>query len=702
MRWLSKGGKSALGIVSASLNFLFIIPLLLLNAQSLRPPLKAFKIKTAPAYQKLLVLDFNKDGKDDFLLTSRLTNYFVVNRSLKNGGISPPIKKFFFFPITEIKKFNNRKIWGDFYLALSYSRKLAALVSFTNYGTLQLLNTRSFNSSPSHLCIADIDSSGKNEAMVYGPNFDGVDIISESNFILHAKKYLKGEPIETADFIDVNYDGYPDIAAYNYFTGMLKILINTQTGEFNLLRSIKLKGKVRFLKSIDFNNDGFEDIALLKNSSFDILLGDSVSSFKKLINFELNFNPKKFYVAKNNSTKTNQIFFLTQRDNLYRLSTKANRHASAEKLVSGGRIIDAYFTQDSSNTLFVNLYCKNGTLFKASSVDYYPPEFTYLTDRNASDFYFNNAPILIVKNDSAKKETVYWGEKFFKYREKLITPNTFNSVLQLTLPGYLGLVQYSQGDSLLQFVSLNKLTGNRKVEYFNLNGKILDVEWLKTPRKKIILACVLSDSTGGFEINYFNMTIKNAIIKLRKTTLPDPIKFNNNASKTDSVIYWKTEGNKFVFVKKYFPNTTAVYLIENEENGNSFNPLFTLPAKYGLLSFPRNNFSLKGGFIKFYYRGNVSPRIKVSNALLTRLKHMKIVRSIYAEGISYFVISFDNNAPLLLITYSWFKKKFKYKNLIEYFNSNTYFVTRFNKNKAYLVYPDNEEKVIELKEITID
>ncbi len=674
-----------------------------MTAQSLPEPARAVEWASVPNYRHLLVLDFNNDGINDFVLTGEHSKYFIVQRSLKNKNISPPIKKFFFFPIAEIKKFNTRNVWGDFYIAVSSAKKLAALVSFTNFGTLQLLNTRSFKSSPSHLLVADIDSSGKKQAIVFGANFDGIDVIKEKNFILRSKKYLRGEPISTADFIDVNYDGYPDIAAYNALTGKLKLLINNQTGGFNFLRSINIGGDINYLKSSDFNNDGFEDIALLQNDEFKILLGDSVSSFKNKVILDLNFKAKKFFILSSKNNDFKQLLFLTQNNcNLYSLTIKGHSYSQRPKpFILGRNIEDVFEATDSLNNVEIYLYSNKGRIFKILKNANFPQEFVYLTGNNVSGLFFHHSPFLIVSSDSSQiEETIVRRAGNLMLKEKLPLPYLFKTLLPLFSKRTIRFVQYSQGDSLLHFVSIGKDGGKTNSQYFDLKNKIADVEWLKALSKKYFLTAICVDSAGNYftrNFNLINQTLKpnyDTILKFSKAT---SVKSKTEKSKA---FYWEINEGKLLLEKKYSNGKIITRRIVNSKNASRNSLIISIPNGFSVANAPENAILIEDGKIRIKNKNKISPTHKIGRKLLGLLKSVGTIKGVYANGSSYFVASPGIGKGLILLSYSWVDNKFKIKKTIESFNSNTYFVTRFKKNKVYLVYLDNEEKIIKFKEIS--
>jgi len=648
-------------------------------------------------------LDFNNDSTNDFLLSGNQSKYFVVHKSLKNNKISPPKKKFFFFPISEIKKFNTRKIWGDFYIALSYSRQLAALVSFTNYGTLQLLNTHSFKSSPSHLCVADVDSSGKMQALIYGFNFNGLSIIKENNFILEEKKYLTDEPFACADFIDLNYDGYPDIIAYNTLENSFKFLINNQNGVFNLIRVLKLQNEIKYFKTTDVNNDGFTDVAMLQNKMFTILMGDSVSSFNKSIKIKLNFSAKKFFIITNKKSSVKTFLFLTNKGDVFSLETKGKLDSTLPKpFILRHKIKDIFIFEDSSFAPTIYLYSQMGLILKLLNNDNLPSKYVYLTGGYVTNFYFHHSPNLFVLPDSTGlSENIYWGKENFLFHRKILLPYFYKYSAVSFKNDYIHLVQYSQYDTTIQFILFNNSRDNLTVRYLNFKKQIVDLEWLIDSKNNLILTTILKDSLNQYTAKLFAFRNQQFVEIFNPKIQIAPGTINFDRSGHTKKIFWENPSGRLLLEKEYFKEGVfkSWKIITDSDTLNS--PLIKVPKRFRIAGSLTNKIILKKRLLKFGHGKIFSSPLRLSKRFYFFIKNIKIIKEFYWDKISTLLLT-DKNKKLYLLKYFWNRKKIELKKIIDSFIPNIYFVTQFNKNKVYLVYLDNETNIITLKKISAD
>ena len=82
-----------------------------------------------------------------------------------------------------------------------------------------------FNSYPTSLAVADINGDGNSEAIVSGNNFEGISLFLLKNNLNEIKIVAKGT-YSSVQFLDLNYDGYPDIAAFESRKNRLYFFIN--------------------------------------------------------------------------------------------------------------------------------------------------------------------------------------------------------------------------------------------------------------------------------------------------------------------------------------------------------------------------------------------------------------------------------------------------------------------------------------------
>ncbi len=273
-------------------------------------------IKTSPNFNKFSIVDFNQDGVNDFILYGINKKKVAIHRSLRNGKLSEAKEKFFFYPLTEIVKLKDRKDFGSFNVIISNRNRLAALTSFTKYGTLLMLNKRKFQSAPSGLKVFDVDGDSTNEAYVFGENFLGISRLEESDFVLKESKIINEGVYSFLDFCDLNYDGKIGIVAFELLNNSLNFIEESEAEDWELTRSIKIDSPVDDIQLFDFDKDNFLDILYTSGNEFTIMKGDSVSSFVKVEKHKLLHAKNKIYLYDVDGNNREDAIFVSNEDSV--------------------------------------------------------------------------------------------------------------------------------------------------------------------------------------------------------------------------------------------------------------------------------------------------------------------------------------------------------------------------------------------------
>ncbi len=254
------------------------------------------EINAKPGYNGIFPVDFNNDGYRDLLLYSNNENKIVVYRGDTLTSFQSGRETFFNYPVSKIAQLNKANEKEKKYVFLSRKSRTAGTISFTSRGVVVLKSKFTFNSYPSSLDIADIDRDGRNEILIGGTTFEGLSILRVKENKLTEQKIDSKRNYKMAKFIDLDYDGYPDIAALDVSDDSVRFFYNDQSGEFREYRSLKLTYPADKFKICDLNSDGFNDILCSISSGFVFLPGDSVSSFQNSIFLDAGGKPESFDV----------------------------------------------------------------------------------------------------------------------------------------------------------------------------------------------------------------------------------------------------------------------------------------------------------------------------------------------------------------------------------------------------------------------
>ena len=159
------------------------------------------------------------------------------------------------------------------------------IIKFSSTGKPSLVSQIKFNSYPENISIANNNSENYQEFLLSGNSFDGLSIVTLENNRLKEKQILEKQVFKNAQFIDLNSDGYEDIAALNSIENKLHLLFNNSRGDFKELRNLNIDEDVLSMNIFDINYDQFKDIIISTKSYIKIYFGDAIASFSKTINY---------------------------------------------------------------------------------------------------------------------------------------------------------------------------------------------------------------------------------------------------------------------------------------------------------------------------------------------------------------------------------------------------------------------------------
>lgn len=278
-------------------------------------PLNGFcsynRIKVNPSEGKIFTLDFDNDNKTDFLLFNPLNNNVAFQKGTAAENKISSFKRSSAISISDLKPVIQLRRKELFYFAISQKDRKAALFSISRGGNLSVNMQYKFDSYPSSLAVADVNGDGNSEAVVCGNNFKGISL-----FLLKGRlneiKVVPDGVYSSAQFIDLNYDGFPDLAAFDSRKNSLVFFTNDQNGNFRRARHFKFDPSVKSFKTADVNSDGYMDIILSEQKGFYILEGDSVSSFKKSFFIHTPVQPDEVTVDDYNSDGINDLAYMNK------------------------------------------------------------------------------------------------------------------------------------------------------------------------------------------------------------------------------------------------------------------------------------------------------------------------------------------------------------------------------------------------------
>ena len=234
-------------------------------------------------YSDLLI--FNPAEKKAIIAEGTTGSKFIANNislPLEISAIEPII-----LPNNIVKSF----------AITSRKNRSFGIMKFSSTGKPSLVSQIKFNSYPENISIANNNSENYQEFLLSGNSFDGLSIVTLENNKLTEKQILEKQVFKNAQFIDLNSDGYEDIAALNSIENKLHLLFNNSRGDFKELRNLNIDEDVLSMNIFDINYDQFKDIIISTKSYIKIYFGDAIASFSKTIIIQTSYHANKFVIG---------------------------------------------------------------------------------------------------------------------------------------------------------------------------------------------------------------------------------------------------------------------------------------------------------------------------------------------------------------------------------------------------------------------
>ncbi len=171
------------------------------------------------------------------------------------------------------------------------------ILKFSSTGKPTLVSQIKFNSYPENINVTHNDADNTQEFLISGNSFDGLSIVSLQNNRLKEKRILENRVFKNAQFIDINSDGYEDIAALNSIENKLHLFFNNSRGDYKELRTLNISEDVLSMNIFDINYDHYKDIIISTRSFIKIYFGDATASFAKTIIVQTSFSADKFIIG---------------------------------------------------------------------------------------------------------------------------------------------------------------------------------------------------------------------------------------------------------------------------------------------------------------------------------------------------------------------------------------------------------------------
>lgn len=669
-------------LIGKILSRVLILTFLITNDFSAQTVLNNFGvseyIKTQPHFTKFTQIDFNNDSFKDLFLFGNKEKSFVLHRGLEDSTFAEPIRKFFFYPIDDFKWFTKAANGSDYYLFTSRNRRLIGLVSFTSTNSLELLHTIKFDSYPSSIEIVDINNDGKNEALIFGSNFNGLVIIRNEGYRLQAETMYENSLFNDVLSVDFNQDELGDFIALDVLTNSLKFLENIEGDRLALNREIEKEENIYCLKQADFNNDGFLDIGIGTETGIQFMEGDSVFSYSAGYLFNNNFPVENFLFADLNSDQIGDLSIINRTEN--KLEIHLNQNMQPYSFLLNG-ISDVSFNKNKKNNVLL-LLSEEGVIQQISKRNKFGKNFYFSVGGGVDEVDFisyNPDSIKIIFNNPVD--------------------NTIGIMKQLS-DGTISEVDNFQ--ALNSFTRFRYLDDLKTFLCYTENSRLLEIFYVKSQTEEIVrnffytedpIKQIVRDLENDIRISEYDGS------RLTYTMLPNTsgryssmesilvdtsvvASFINNAG---DFYYWTKDSLEFT-LNRFNKYERKTLLKVDYENSDYFPPVFVEEVDKNI-DIAMTFIKKQKGIIALRIDGDIITEYKIgkklkANLFTTRNKVFKDSKNIVK------LYSYNNQSKTVFISVmNDNSKELNLSKNIEGIEANDYFVTNLFKQR-YLIYSD--------------
>lgn len=662
--------------------------------------------KTDSGYYKILPLNYNNDSYTDLFFFNPAGDSAVSLDGNRNGTFGSEHKMKLTESLSDITYLwdSSNKIYA--YAFISRKKSTAGIIKFNSNGYPEIESTIKFNTYPENLSTGDINEDGTRELLISGSTFDGLSIVFQEQK-LREEKISEKTSFSEAIFVDLNNDGYPDIAAFEIFSNKLQFMYNNSKGVFRKVREIPFSDPINTLQSTDLDLDSYADLILTNENSIDIFYGDFASAYDDTVKINTKYAVDKLITGDFNRDGRIDIAYINRTKGILSLIFSKDDRKFFPELV--------YWKKNDLND-FIPYYSKfvNGIVALSSKEEFYlvsnlsslsdeasiiagayPTAVSYFDKNNNSinDLCFidgyNKTLNLLIRNNSGIPGT-WFPIPLFENESEVIVNNK--------LPRNKTFYCFTRDKKLIEIINvdLSKYIFDRSSVYSA--GKIRDLQFQESTGS--LFAAFIKDKNLGVSI------FSNDKGHLTDRTITA---IHNNISDAALSIYSNPE--------VYYSTGEDTILIGNKElTGNQenrmFNTGFTNPYTVTLFA---------GDFINKHHSalfGFLSSQIKNDMVFfLTPGMFTVAGQSIQPGGLriidknQLFFGSLKFNGPGRLCYFNPAQQSVKYleltqrnnklsRNLLmENVNSRSFFIKNMNTRKFHLVYIDNDRNCITIKEL---
>lgn len=264
----------------------FIYPLELLAQVPINGFCRITEMEPTGLFNKLLPVSFNNDAYTDLFLYNTTTGSVASYAGKENllfqigytGKLSTKISATAF----------NKTNATDELLYVSSLQKKVGVLGLGTSGTPSFYQIKSTDFFPNQVLVSQKNPNSK-FSLVNGSGMQGVVAVTAGKQGLTFKTVIKNGIFPLLALGDFNTDSYTDFCAYDIKNTAITIFNNNSRNAFRFSKIIPLNGHINHLASYDLNADGNPEIIYATENSLNLIVGDSVHSYrtiKEVISFQ--------------------------------------------------------------------------------------------------------------------------------------------------------------------------------------------------------------------------------------------------------------------------------------------------------------------------------------------------------------------------------------------------------------------------------
>lgn len=437
-------------------------------------------------YNNLSGFNFNNDSYTDLIFVNHSNNKVLVAEGFGSGEFKAPVNHTFPLSLSSIEPIKNHLNETEAYAFTSRADRTFGIYTFSSTGSAYLNASYKFNSYPGRISIADINSDNRYEFLISGSNFSGLSILSLENKKFTETKLASNSSFSFAHFIDINSNGYKDIAAYNLNTGDIHFLYNDGEGNFKEARKISYQLQATQFRTFDLNLNYNNDLIISSGNSIKIYYGDSRSSFDTTVTITTLFPVDDFIIGDFNNDGYFDFIYLAKDKGIIStifgsadgnfhkefIHLKRNRIHAITHYISKFKNGVVYLADNGEVGLISRLNLLSNKFDLAIAVEpgaltFFDNELNGINDIAFLDRWNNSLNILIRNKEGIPAK--FYSVPLFASQNDIIIDNTNKSIKKFYC--------LSDGSRLIEIVTVDFSTNKIEREQFYVPGKLLDLSF---------------------------------------------------------------------------------------------------------------------------------------------------------------------------------------------------------------------------------